>query len=86
MLLTEKQARETLCHRMMERRFDFRKAATGNPAGSHCIASECMAWRWGEYRVLRSTGEPLETGKAYVSKAIETRTDRGYCGLAGKPA
>jgi hypothetical protein len=43
--------------------------------GTHCIASDCMMWRWasshaqGPFDVMLAPGE----------------TDNGYCGLAGKP-
>lgn len=42
-----------------------------NDTGDPCIASACMAWRWH----LEKTGD-FET---------MVRTDRGYCGKAGKP-
>lgn len=44
-----------------------------------CIASECMAWRWGEaahWEGDLSGRSPEDTG------AVTVR--RGYCGLAGK--
>ena len=42
-------------------------------AGNHCIASDCMAWRWHSYK----HNPPL------VSDPTEP-TD-GYCGLGAKP-
>lgn len=36
----------------------------------NCIASGCMAWRWGSYV------KPLDDG---------TLANTGYCGLAGNP-
>lgn len=41
------------------------------PRACHCIASDCMAWRWAE--TFNNAGQ-----------VHESRTD-GYCGLAGKP-
>ena len=40
--------------------------------GSHCIASNCMAWRWGK--------KPSADGVLFV----EDR-EHGYCGLASRP-
>lgn len=38
------------------------------PAGSTCIASDCMMWRWEYERVV----------------SMPKRTTSGYCGLAGR--
>lgn len=52
-----------------------------------CIASECMAWRQTVTVAKTIGGEPLQSGRAYITADIETVTTRvGYCGLAGKPA
>ncbi|MEN6320709.1 MAG: hypothetical protein ABFD82_18375 [Syntrophaceae bacterium] len=40
-----------------------------------CIASACMMWRW-EYEMKLPEG--------YIA-AIPVQTDKGYCGLGGKP-
>ena len=40
------------------------------PSGSLCIASGCMAWRWG--------GNPI-SGVGAADRLL------GFCGLAGKP-
>ena len=48
-----------------------------NPLDSRCIASECMAWRWGD-GVLDSADSG---GGAPGTKG----NDVGYCGIAGKP-
>jgi hypothetical protein len=39
-----------------------------------CIASECMSWRWVEW------GRPDNDGMIRP-----TKSDKGYCGLAGEP-
>jgi hypothetical protein len=41
-----------------------------------CIASKCMAWRWGEKEV------PADFAFAGSTDAIP---GRGFCGLAGRP-
>lgn len=40
--------------------------------GTNCIATDCMAWRWGE-----QMGMVVETGEMIPIS--------GHCGLAGKP-
>lgn len=61
MLLTEEQARKKYCPH------------TTSPDGVlHCVASKCMAWRWG-----RRGAEVNETFDP------EYPTE-GYCGLARK--
>lgn len=55
----------------------------------YCIASECMAWRWGKKRnplwkpghLFGSLGEhPDEQQQPHIED-----TERGFCGLAGRP-
>ena len=41
-----------------------------------CIASKCMSWRW---------VTELKTFDLDPDLSAEVRSDRGYCGLAGKP-
>jgi hypothetical protein len=48
-----------------------------------CIGATCMAWRW-EMELER--GEPHDgTVVAALKIANRVRSNRGYCGLAGKP-
>lgn len=42
-----------------------------------CIASECMAWQWGNYHA---------DGYDKAGNPLTAPTGEGYCGLAGKPA
>ncbi|MGW8145077.1 MAG: hypothetical protein ACWGN2_11830 [Anaerolineales bacterium] len=44
------------------------------PGYPRCIASECMHWRW----IIM----PMFDADTYLG---EGQTDRGYCGLSGKP-
>lgn len=48
-------------------------------AGSLCIASQCMAFRWGE-----PEGEPDNRTPNAFDAQPEKRERRGYCGLAGQ--
>jgi len=45
------------------------------PPSSHCIASECMAWRWASEPRAKCTYGVADDGSEGI----------GYCGLAGKP-
>ena len=45
-----------------------------------CIASECMSWRWSDWRK-----EEIPAG-GYDQQETEKLTKMGFCGLAGKPA
>lgn len=56
MLMTEEEAKKKVCCQAMSRGY------------THCVASDCMAWRWGGF------GPPSAPPSAR----------RGYCGLAGK--
>jgi hypothetical protein len=45
-----------------------------NPSESiRCMTLACMAWRW------------FYEKQEIHGMVIETRTEKGYCGLAGKP-
>lgn len=97
MLLTEEEAKKKWCPETGEEK---------------CIASGCMAWRWGEksyqFRILDSTQttkkekkELEKEGWKLIHREVNKKdpysntwtwrrpmpdgTDRGYCGLAGKP-
>ena len=51
----------------------------------HCIASECMAWRWDEPAWRGEDGTFYNTPRPqnYQGKSLE-HIQGGYCGLAGK--
>jgi hypothetical protein len=58
-----------------------------NPAGSRCIGSACMAWRWGrepvdfkaDARVVVKEGDRSKIKIEYGHPEV---TGEGYCGLA----
>ena len=62
-----------------------RQFAAEMAAAHPCIASDCMAWRWGE---CYGRATELEA-KGYRGEAAQKnprgQTRPGYCGLAGKP-
>lgn len=45
-----------------------------------CIASACMAWRW-----HHNVEEKLDTKGRRTGRQLASITDRGFCGLAGRP-
>lgn len=47
-----------------------------SPEDCRCIGSQCAAWRW-IYREHR--------GPNSMFPSRDEKTDRGFCGLAGKP-
>ena len=48
--------------------------------GCHCIASECMAWRWSHF-----TAGHAKHGSDYISDGCPPgKKAEGYCGLAGR--
>ena len=86
-MLTEQQAREKWCPAARvvlegerERTPPFNRLATtvsvvdANPVDARCIASGCMWWRWERRWQPREHDGPTEV-----------QTERGYCGMAGKP-
>jgi hypothetical protein len=47
-----------------------------------CIASECMAWQWGNMKeIAKHQARFPELNFATAA----SQSGRGYCGLAGKP-
>lgn len=52
----------------------FKGFAQPNPEQCRCIASECMAWRWGTDKEMDDM----------IANGFED-TLYGYCGLAGAP-
>ena len=79
MFLTEEQARQTWCpHARATKRFTDGAIAInrdeGRPA-TRCIASICSQWRMALRPVYGDAGEVIGC----------EATDKGYCGLAGRP-
>ena len=54
----------------------------GTHVHSPCIASACMAWRWGP-EIRGVSDDPDRPHAVSRFEKVEPRT--GYCGLAGKP-
>ncbi len=50
---------------------------------SKCIASECMMWRTGQYRLEKTTYSGIKAKTTY--EHCPNKDGAGYCGLAGKP-
>jgi hypothetical protein len=71
--MTEEEARNKICPKMIARMYlDHRSGATEYDY-SYCIASDCMMWEWKHEPFIENH---LPTWK---------RTDKGCCGLGGKP-
>ncbi|MGI9502699.1 MAG: hypothetical protein ACR2RE_06560 [Geminicoccaceae bacterium] len=87
MLLTEQAAKEKWCPfaRVGKdgsgNRYSFDTDLAAGSAFARCIASDCMAWRWGN----EAQGVP-----AYEAKPVAgapghfDNAPMGYCGLAGR--
>ena len=63
-----------------------------SPAACACLASRCMAWRWGPIEGAGPDETVFVLGQdhpnadpAYVGATRKLRVPRGYCRLAGKP-
>lgn len=96
MLLTEDEAKTKWCPFV---RASIYEAAdndvSGNRAGplresGGCIASACMAWRWGEpgFQTEFEYGEANRRGERAITGSRQVPLDRprrGYCGLGGRP-
>jgi hypothetical protein len=71
--MTEEEAKTKICPMIPgEADWDARQV---RPA--HCIASQCMAWRW------RATLVPKDADKPFTGPYVVKR-EQGFCGLAGK--
>lgn len=52
-----------------------RTDSNAKPGGTHCIGSQCMAWRW--------VKDELTTFVANGQSIPDYKSEHGYCGLAG---
>ena len=53
--------------------------------GTLCVASGCMAWRWGESK-FEGAQAVVDAGHGRQRiGTVDVEIKRGYCGLAGKP-
>ncbi len=86
-ILTEEQARAKWCpwvrHVNAEMQacgnsMPFSDGVRGMGPTANCIASKCMAWRWGWEQ------EQLPPERITKEYAQLVPSDHGYCGLAGK--
>ena len=80
-MMTEAEARKKWCPHIRISGTDRQSAMTNRcdtPTMTCCIASECMAWRWGPSTRWEHDADGNPT------KAI-LEDSRGYCGLGGKP-
>ena len=91
--MTEDEAKTKWCPFIQVSRSDGltstnRDGLGREPDEAHCMASECMAWRWSlhpklseQYRKYNERGVtiPERHGRPWPEVA------RGFCGLAGKP-
>ncbi len=101
---TEEQARTKWCaharvsHEGEGNRYTMDTDYAKKTSFACCIASDCMAWRWGPYSddremmlVDKATGERIVAGTYWNSEWVPVRPGdtppepHGYCGLAGKP-
>lgn len=85
--MTEDDAKEKWCPfaRVFDTGSSNRVAAdddgpTAAAAGSECIASDCMAWRWA---ISPKTIE--QAAKSIITSPEGPKEPTGFCGLAGKP-
>lgn len=89
MLLTENEAKRTVCQETLVRE---------TISDARCIGAACMAWRWGPPQSQRMRvrcdnldnpeyGDPHWCVECEGTKTVsETRSERvGYCGKAGIP-
>jgi len=87
MLVTEKEARKTLC---------CGPITYMDPDWKYCGGSDCMAWRWYDpamkfvvtktrYEIAAEMDVPVEQVECGEGKSIPFPNRRGFCGLAGKP-
>lgn len=50
----------------------------------NCIASGCMAWRWVSDVTIIPNPHKDPPGCFYPDKSVFKKSNRGYCGRAGK--
>jgi hypothetical protein len=92
MLLSEEESRKKVCPYLPA---TMVSRGRGDDERSHephsypqCIASACMAWRWGNSRLnLRPDGSVTVVAFGENAAIVDPPQPprRGYCGLSGKP-
>lgn len=74
--MTETEAKTKWCPMVLyDQGRPLNRDACYHGAGTHCIGSECMMWRWASIDMDEDD---------YARLSAEGKL-RGYCGLAGKP-
>jgi hypothetical protein len=63
------------------------KEITDTLAGTRCIGSACMAWRWEKSEAKAVEGYQTPDGQSITTRwaRIDPVDGAGFCGLAGKP-
>jgi hypothetical protein len=89
MMLSEEEAKTKWCPhvRLLEPYAEKTSMNRGNedePIGC-CLASECMAWRWGPCFWIDpgETSEPKTRYSTDHKPGMELEPAKGFCGLAG---
>lgn len=59
----------------------FEDDPNGRPRGSMCVASGCMAWRWG-FSPREATAAAVDAPMTHAKRPFVAD---GFCGLAGRP-
>lgn len=86
--MTEDEAKTKICHRSIDGD-DSPAPVIGNDIFAKkfaCVASACMAWRWGKtFHRNKESGVLLEESHHFRGDNRYELVTHGYCGLAGKP-
>lgn len=93
---TEEEARKLWCPMARtyitcdDNEVTVNRTYAGKPEeGAHCIASDCMMWRWArkpnpDWRPQNSIQMPPRDTRSDPPMYLDDTT-RGYCGIAGRP-
>ena len=82
--MTEDQAKEKWCPMVRMGAISSHGFNRDSQAGTDyphykCVASDCAMWRWVQETYTPDGADPFATVKPLRN------SDKGYCGLAGKP-
>ena len=90
-LLTEDEAKTKRCCGPEGCGYTHTSATSTRAGERYCIASACIAWRWGQKR--NPDWKPDHSGMMWPSPHPDDRpathirdTEHGYCGLSGRPS